>query len=98
MGLIQTRIKKKQSLALKNGNSQINSSSTNCDFNLDDDFRSVYLQCKYCHVSINKLGIVIKQDEAQTVKFGKMIIDNKECSNAQTIEDTVHAFYPPDWS
>ena len=67
---------------------------------LKDPFISVclgpYLECGYCDVVINKLGIVIESDRFQHIKRGSMLLDCIDCPIKEENGDTaMHGFLLP---
>lgn len=87
-------------VALKPGSSSINSDQKSLSIPKDDDFNEKYLQCKLCHVAVNKLGIVIEADITNKIKRGKMIIDYKICPkmNPSNLYAENHTLYPKNHS
>lgn len=85
-------------VALKPGSSSVNSAQKSL---LEDDhFNQKYLQCKVCHVAVNKLGIVVEEDITNTIKRGKMIIDYAKCPKVKSsnLHDLMHELYPQNYS
>ena len=64
---------------------------------------AVFLECPFCDVGINRLGIVVREDTSHEIKIGKVMTNSnwnkcKKRIEAEPGTFTVHCFIPPEFA